>query len=168
MCERDGSAATVEAVKKMMTKAFETVHAPRAPARSMHVALSAAWCGAARAGERLAGGGQGNRLEPVGDDRGLARRLTSPTVPPAGPVRAHGGGKRAEGSPARQVASLVFGPEGARYIVTANAGDSRSVLAYEEDGAIKVTDLSDDQKPDREDERVRIQQVRPAPPRVCV
>jgi len=37
-----------------------------------------------------------------------------------------------------------------------NAGDSRAIVAFEEDGKFKVKELSDDQKPDRPDERARI------------
>jgi hypothetical protein len=37
-----------------------------------------------------------------------------------------------------------------------NAGDSRAIVAFEEDGKFKVKELSDDQKPDRPDERSRI------------
>jgi len=98
-CATDGGAAQCEAVKKMLTKGFETVNA------TLHA------------------------------DKGIDSSLSGTTA----------------------VAGLVFGPPGQRQIITANAGDSRAVLAYEEGGVMKVTDLSDDQKPDREDERKRVQ-----------
>jgi len=55
------------------------------------------------------------------------------------------------------VAGFVLGSkENGRKIVMANAGDSRAILAYEENGKLKVKELSEDQNPDRDDERRRI------------
>jgi len=48
------------------------------------------------------------------------------------------------------------GKPGSRRIFCANAGDSRAILAYKDGGSLKVRELSEDQKPDREDERQRI------------
>ena len=55
------------------------------------------------------------------------------------------------------VAGVVLGSnQDGRKIVMANAGDSRAILAYEDGGSLKVKELSEDQKPDRDDERRRI------------
>lgn len=54
------------------------------------------------------------------------------------------------------VAGCILGRAGCRRVVMGNAGDSRAIVAFEEDGKFKVKELSDDQKPDRPDERARI------------
>lgn len=53
---------------------------------------------------------------------------------------------------------VVYGPPGRRHVAIANAGDSRAIIATERDGQLVCTPLSDDQKPDRPDERKRIEQ----------
>lgn len=55
------------------------------------------------------------------------------------------------------VGGLVYGPPGRRVVAMANAGDSRAVIATERHGQLICTPLSDDQKPDRPDERERIE-----------
>jgi len=55
------------------------------------------------------------------------------------------------------VGGVVYGPPGRRKVAMANAGDSRAVIATERDGQLVCTPLSDDQKPDRPDERQRIE-----------
>lgn len=53
----------------------------------------------------------------------------------------------------------VMGGENGRHVVCANAGDSRAMIAREEPGGnFKAVELSEDQKPDREDEKARILQ----------
>lgn len=54
------------------------------------------------------------------------------------------------------VAVALTGQAGKRQAICANAGDSRAIVAYEEEGKMKVFELSEDQKPDREDEKERI------------
>jgi len=55
------------------------------------------------------------------------------------------------------VAGVILGKSGSRRVVMGNAGDSRAIIGYEdEDGNIKVKELSDDHKPDREDEKARV------------
>jgi hypothetical protein len=50
------------------------------------------------------------------------------------------------------VAGVVLGSnQDGRKIVMANAGDSRAILAYEDGGSLKVKELSEDQKPDRDE-----------------
>lgn len=56
------------------------------------------------------------------------------------------------------VGGVIYGTPGCRRIAMANAGDSRAILASESNGQLVCRPLSDDQKPDREDERQRIQQ----------
>mmetsp|Transcript_19813 Transcript_19813/g.48654 ORF Transcript_19813/g.48654 Transcript_19813/m.48654 type:complete len:368 (+) Transcript_19813:128-1231(+) len=56
------------------------------------------------------------------------------------------------------VAGCVIGKSGSRKVIMANAGDSRAIVAYEDGGKLKVKELSEDHKPDRDDERARIQQ----------
>lgn len=56
------------------------------------------------------------------------------------------------------VGGVVYGPPGRRKVAIANAGDSRAIVATESNGALLCTPLSDDQKPDRPDERQRIEQ----------
>lgn len=55
------------------------------------------------------------------------------------------------------VGGLIYGPPGRRRVAMANAGDSRAVIATEKDGQLKCSPVSDDQKPDRPDERQRIE-----------
>jgi len=54
------------------------------------------------------------------------------------------------------VAAIILGRAGNRKIITANAGDSRVIIGYEEGGQLKAKELSEDQKPDLECERQRI------------
>jgi len=54
------------------------------------------------------------------------------------------------------VTCVVLGEEGKRSVVCANAGDSRAIVAYDDKGKLKVHELSEDQKPDRDIERTRI------------
>lgn len=56
------------------------------------------------------------------------------------------------------VGGVVYGPPDRRKVAMANAGDSRAIVATERDGKLVCTALSDDQKPDRPDERQRIEQ----------
>jgi len=55
------------------------------------------------------------------------------------------------------VAGCIVGKSGCRRVVMGNAGDSRAIIGYEdEEGNYKVKELSDDHKPDREDEKARV------------
>jgi len=54
------------------------------------------------------------------------------------------------------VGCILLGKGPNRRIICGNAGDSRAILCYKEGSQLKVKELSDDQKPDREDERHRI------------
>jgi len=56
------------------------------------------------------------------------------------------------------VGGVVYGPPGRRWVAMANAGDSRAVIATENNGVLRCSPVSDDQKPDRPDERQRIEQ----------
>ena len=53
---------------------------------------------------------------------------------------------------------VVYGPPSRRLVAIANAGDSRCIIATERDGELICTPLSDDHKPDRPDERKRIEE----------
>mmetsp|Transcript_33318 Transcript_33318/g.74674 ORF Transcript_33318/g.74674 Transcript_33318/m.74674 type:complete len:344 (+) Transcript_33318:87-1118(+) len=54
------------------------------------------------------------------------------------------------------VGGVVIGVPGKRKVIIANSGDSRAIMATMEGGRMVAKPLSDDQKPDREDERRRI------------
>lgn len=53
---------------------------------------------------------------------------------------------------------VVYGPPSRRMVMMANAGDSRVIIATEQNGELVCTALSDDHKPDRPDERKRIEE----------
>jgi len=53
---------------------------------------------------------------------------------------------------------VVYGPPSRRLVAIANAGDSRCIIATERNGELICTPLSDDHKPDRPDERKRIEE----------